>query len=155
MWNRQYDNDMDLSFHPITDPMTFSQDMADDYEFLQHWLGTYQLSEDCEWYAVRDGGEQVARLELDLKPHRSYWEGSDYPLPMDGPDVIEIQFIDVRLAHRGRGIGTAIVHWVAEQYPQRQMLALSEEADGFWQSLGWELIAPDDGRSRPMYASLL
>ena len=155
MWNRQYDNDMDLSFHPITDPMTFLQDIAGDYEFNQHWLGTYRISQDYEWYEVRDEGEQVALLELDLKPHRSYWGGSHYPLTMDGPDVIEIQFIDVRLAHRGRGIGTAIIHWVAEQYPQRQMLALAEASDGFWQSLGWELIAPDDGRSRPMYASTL
>lgn len=146
---------MDLSFHPITDPMTFSQHMAGDYEFDQHWFGTYRLSEDYEWYEVRDGGEQVALLELDLRPHRSYWGGSHYPLPMDGPDVIEIQFIDVRLAHRGRGIGTAIIQWVTEQYPQRQMLALAEASDGFWQSLGWELIAPDDGRSRPMYASPL
>lgn len=146
---------MNLSFHLIPNPVTFSRDIADDYQFLHRWTGTYRLPQNCEWYEVRDGGEQVALLELDLKPHRSFWEGSQYPLPMDGPDVIEIQFIDVRLTHRGRGIGTAIVHWVAEQYPQRQMLALSEKADGFWQSLGWELIAPDDGRSRPMYASPL
>ena len=153
--NRQYDSDMDLSFHPITDPMTFSQDIAGDYEFNQHWLGTYRLSEDHEWYEVRDGGEQVALLELDLKPHRNYWRDSVYPLPMDGPDVIEIQFIDVRLAHRGRGIGKEIVHWVAEQYPQRQLLALAEASDGFWQSLGWDLIVPDGSGFRPMYASPL
>lgn len=146
---------MELSFHPITDPMTFSQNIAGDYEFNQHWLGTYGLAEDYKWYEVRDGGEQVALLELDFKPDRSYWGGTHYPLPMDGPDVIEIQFIDVRHTHRGRGIGTAIVHWVAERYPQRQMLALAEASDGFWQSLGWELIAPDDGRSRPMYTSPL
>jgi len=153
--SRQYNKEMDLSFHLITNPMTFSKGVADDYQFTQRWTGTYRLPHGCEWYEVRDGGEQVGLLELDLKPHRSFWSGSHYPLPMEGPDVIEIQFIDVRLAHRRRGIGTAIIHWVAEQYPQRQMLALAEASDGFWQSLGWELITPDDGRSRPMYASPL
>lgn len=146
---------MKLSFHVIVDPMQFSQTMADDFEFIGYWGITDKLTSEYEWYEVRDGDEQVALLELDLKPHRSYWSGTDYPLPTDGPDVIEIQFIDVRLPHRGRGVGTEIVRWVSEQYPDRQMIALAEASDGFWQSLGWDLIAPVDDRLRPMYASPL
>lgn len=151
----QYYQFMNLSFRSITDPMAFAQNLADDFEFIGYWETTDKLCPEYEWYEVRNGNEQVALLELDLKPHRSYWEGSGYPLPADGPDVIEIQFVDVRLPHRGRGIGTAIVHWVAERYPGHQILALAEESDGFWKSLGWELITPDNGRSRPMYASPL
>ncbi|MCK7677261.1 GNAT family N-acetyltransferase [Corynebacterium sp. CCM 9186] len=146
---------MELSFHPILDPMTFSKHVRRDYEFAQYWTGTYRLGPEQRWFEVRDDGEQVALLELDLKPNRSFWRGTHYALPIEGPDVVEIQFIDVRTTHRGRGVGTAVVGWVAQQYPQRQMLALAEASDGFWQSLGWERIEPDESGYRPMYTSPL
>lgn len=146
---------MKLSFHPILDPVAFSKNIRGDYKFFANWVGKGQLSPEFKWYEVRDGGEQVALLELDLSPNRNYWKGSVYDLPMEGPDIVEIQFIDVSATHRGRGVGTAVVHWVAEQYPERQIIALAEDSDGFWQSLGWELIGPPDSGYRPMYVSPL
>ncbi|WP_155861245.1 GNAT family N-acetyltransferase [Corynebacterium doosanense] len=146
---------MNLTFHPIVDPTALWPEISDDYEFRQHWLGESQLPQDHEWYMVRDRGEQAALLDLDLKGSRGYWRGAAYRLPLNGPDVIGIEFIDVRSTHRGLGIGTAVVHWVAEQYPQRQLLALAEASDGFWQSLGWELVASENEGTRPMYVSPL
>ncbi len=95
-------------------------------------------------------------VELDLNPQRSYWADSHYPLPMDGPDVVEIQFIDVRACYRRSGIGSAVVRWVTERYPDRQVLVLSaDESEGFWAALGWQTISPDDSGYRTMYASPL
>jgi hypothetical protein len=39
--------------------------------------------------------------------------------------------------HRGRGIGHAVIDLLHNRYPDRQLVAFSEGADGFWSSLGW------------------
>lgn len=83
-----------------------------------------------------DSDTRVALLELDQSNDRAYWQGTAYQLTPEGPEVLEIQFIDVRDTHRGRGIGTTIIDQLTARYPDLQLIALSERADHFWESLG-------------------
>ena len=81
--------------------------------------------------ATNLAGEQIALLELDFSCDGAYWNESQYELPEKGPDTLEIQFLDVRDSFRHQSVGTAIVDWLLQHYPERQLIALSEEADGF------------------------
>lgn len=88
-----------------------------------------------QFYKVLGDGAEVARVELDediaSTPHYK-------TAPKLGSTGLEIQFIEVAEGHRGQGIGTAVVHRLAELHSDRRLAAFSEEADDFWESLGWE-----------------
>ncbi|WP_285689996.1 GNAT family N-acetyltransferase [Actinoplanes sp. NBRC 103695] len=80
-----------------------------------------------------EGREEVARLRLgdDLRT-------DDYAdVPLLGASALEIQYIEVHGAHRGRGLGTAAIKLLHERYPDRRLVAFSAEAEHFWSSLGW------------------
>lgn len=146
---------MRLTFLPIHDISAFSFRVEDDYHFLGHWRGTRKLSPGHLWYEVRNSTDtQVALLDLDQSKDRAYWQDSVYPIAAEGPKLMEIQFIDVRSIYRSQKIGTAIICKVAALYPEYQFIALSEQADQFWESLGWTRIDRTDSMpGRPMYVS--
>ena len=83
--------------------------------------------------AVFLDGTEVARVELDHHFRGSRHAGA----PRLGDLALEIQFIEVAASHRRRGIGSEVVRLLVERYPHRRLLAMSEDADGFWESLGW------------------
>lgn len=64
---------------------------------------------------------------------------------------LEIAFIEVAPAECGRGIGTQAVRALEQRHRDRQLLAYSEEADGFWASLGWEPFHHPDGDWRTLF----
>jgi hypothetical protein len=49
----------------------------------------------------------------------------------------EILLLEVRGDLRLRGVGHAAVQAIAAEYPSTRLAAFSEDADGFWSSLGW------------------
>lgn len=83
---------------------------------------------------VLSDGVEVARIELDEKVYTALYEGA----PDLGAIALEIQVIEVSGKYRRRGVGKAVVHGLAELYPDRRLVAYSEEADDFWSSLGWQ-----------------
>jgi hypothetical protein len=88
------------------------------------------------WFVqVLADGDEVARIELDDPGgiHPQYVE-----VPKLGAERLEIQFIEVAIAARGRNIGTKVVRAIELRHPARRLFAYSEEAHGFWASLGWE-----------------
>jgi GNAT superfamily N-acetyltransferase len=100
-----------------------------------HWWNR-QLGDEPWLVQVLEHGIEVARVEFDdpggINP---YYEG----VPELGNERLEIQFLEVSAAARGRGIGTRVVRGLADWHPDRLLFAYSnEEADGFWASLGWE-----------------
>lgn len=103
------------------------------------------------WFVqVLEDGVEVARVELDDP-------GGINPVYTDGPKLgaerLEIQFIEVAVAARGRNIGTQVVRAIELQHPARRLFAYSEEAHGFWASLGWERFDHPEGERfhRPLF----
>jgi len=99
-----------------------------------HWWNQ-QVGDESWFVQVLEHGTEVARVEFDdpggINPN---YEG----VPELGDERLEIQFIEVASAARGRGIGTRLVHRLADRHSERRFFAYSQEADGFWDSLGWE-----------------
>jgi GNAT superfamily N-acetyltransferase len=98
--------------------------------------------------ALVDSAE-VARVDL----HENF-EGSMHAgAPCLGRQALEIQFFEVAQSWRRQGIGVEVVSRLADLYPTRRLLALSEEADEFWSSLGWARFDYWDGpvQYRPLF----
>lgn len=76
---------------------------------------------------------EVARVHLDDEVDFGHYAG----VPRLGAAALDIQFIEVRDAHRLRGIGRTAIQLLQSRYPDRRLVAFSEGADGFWSSLGW------------------
>lgn len=82
---------------------------------------------------VLENGTEVARVELDNEVDFEHYANA----PALGATALEIQFIEVHIDHRGRGIGHEVIHLLHGRYPDRRLVAFSEGADSFWSSLGW------------------
>jgi GNAT superfamily N-acetyltransferase len=103
--------------------------------FTARWWDTPPIHDDDPWYVdVQRAGKEVARVELDDEVGFAHYART----PQLGPIALEIQFIEVSRAQRRQGIATELVARLAHQHPDRRLVAFSEEADDFWQSLGWE-----------------
>ncbi|WP_026875686.1 GNAT family N-acetyltransferase [Jiangella gansuensis] len=118
--------------------------------FNERWWNEPRLLDaGATYFEVRLDGVEVARVELDDQADFAH----DFGAPRLGAAALEIQFIEVAPAHRGKGIGTEVVARVAASNPGRRLLALSEHADEFWSSLGWQRYGHPEGhqRRRPLY----
>lgn len=119
-------------------------------EFTFEWWsrGTY-LSDDPHYVQALIEGVEVARVELDHE-----FEGSDHlGAPDLGTSALEIQFFEVARSHRRRGIGSTVIQQLTGAYPQQRLLAMSEEADEFWLSLGWQRYDHPDCYYRPLFVA--
>lgn len=102
--------------------------------FTSRWWDEPRYLFDDPWFVQVDlDGEEVARIELDESIETSHYAD----VPDLGSNPLELQFFEVAATHQRRGIGTAAVRALADQHPQRRLVAFSEEADEFWESLGW------------------
>ena len=97
------------------------------------WDSPPYLSDDPHFVLARAQGIEVARVELDYDFRGSLHVGA----PDLGASALEIQFIEVAAPHRRHGFGAEVVERLAATYPDRHLLAMSEGADEFWSSLGW------------------
>lgn len=144
---------MPLTLTEVADDPGGGLGLPEGYQFENFWLGRdggrrdgYRL-----FIAHNERRDEVARMELDETETREALRCSTYSLPQDGPPLLEIQFIDVRDQFRLQGIGTDLVRHVEQENPEFQLLALSEGSEGFWQSLGWDRILPDERRRRELF----
>ncbi|MEU4594831.1 GNAT family N-acetyltransferase [Micromonospora aurantiaca (nom. illeg.)] len=124
---------------------------AENSDFSPSWWD-YRSIDGVKSYAlleVRQGGVEVARIELDPGVVIDHYLGT----PELGNAALEIELIEVAESHRRRGIGTKIIGALASRYPERRLLAFSEEADDFWASLGWTRYDHPEGPqlNRPLY----
>ncbi|MFZ2240674.1 MAG: GNAT family N-acetyltransferase [Gordonia amarae] len=115
------------------------------YENDQWWddVRYYYVSE--PWFVqVLEDGVEVARVELD-DPGGINPEYADVPL-IGEDDRLEIQLIEVAAAALRRKVGTRVVHDLMARHRGSRLFAYSEEADGFWASLGWQRFGHRDGQ---------
>ncbi|MFZ2164786.1 MAG: hypothetical protein WAV45_04925 [Propionibacteriaceae bacterium] len=98
------------------------------------------------YISAQKGGSEVARIDL----NESVWVG-DHPGAPDGPDLLEIQFIEVREDLRFDGLGTEIVATIADRYLGRQLVARpTEDAESYWgKHLKWRRYGHRDGSLYP------
>lgn len=144
---------MELTY--IDSPATDYTDIIDPFfepsdDFNQGW---WQSSYDnhVSWcIKVLHNGVEVARVRLDDTVELSAF--ADYTwAPAPQTQVIEIDRLEVAQQFRRRGIATAVIDHLLARYPDHTFLALSEQADSFWASLGWRrYIVPNDDR-RPLF----
>jgi GNAT superfamily N-acetyltransferase len=83
---------------------------------------------------VRRDGVEVARVLLDEVVHIDYYVDT----PPLGATALQIELIEVSGKHRLQGIGREVVRRLAQLHSDRRLVAFSEGADEFWQSLGWQ-----------------
>lgn len=152
---------MNLEIVEVTGECTGGFDIPDGYRFEHHWQyeASRGLNESDGYRQFKvmdtDSGKEVARFELDGTAERRNFICSTYPIPSVGSPLLEIQFIDVLDSFKGRGIGRWIVEQLEKENPEFQLLALAEESEGFWKSLGWTQILPEEKNRREMYMSLI
>ncbi|WP_198663566.1 GNAT family N-acetyltransferase [Jiangella endophytica] len=118
--------------------------------FNERWWNEPRLFDDsATYFEVRLDGVEVARVELDDRVGFA----RDFGAPQLGAAALEIQFIEVAPAYRGRGIGTEVVTRIAALHPGCRLMALSEHADEFWSSLGWQRYERPERhlRGQPLY----
>lgn len=146
----------DLELHQHRRPADVTRYAWDPYPHDTHftrdwWHRTWDLGTRYSLWSVHRAGEEVARLELDTEVYYDHYTG----VPELGPGILEIDFFEVSSRARGQGVGTATVDLLAQHFPERRLLAFSEEADRFWQSLGWARYDHPDGPSfyRPLFVA--
>jgi len=119
-------------------------------EFNGDWWNSPPYSIDDPHYVKAIlAGVEVARVELD-----HYFRGSKHVgAPRLGATALEIQFIEVAKSYRRQGVGAEVARRLVESYPNRRFLALSEDADEFWATLGWNRYDYHDGphQYRPLF----
>jgi GNAT superfamily N-acetyltransferase len=103
------------------------------------------------WFVqVLEDGDEVARIELDdpggINPQYAN-------VPKLGAERLEIQFIEVATAARGRSVGMQVVSALERRHPDRRLFAYSEKAHEFWVSVGWERFDHPEGEQfhRPLF----
>lgn len=113
------------------------------------WDQPPYMADDPLYVQVLLDGTEVARVELDEDFSGSRHVGA----PTLGHQALEIQSIEVAESHRRQGIGAEVVARLAAAYSGRRLLALSEGADDFWASLGWDRYDYSDGplKYRPLF----
>lgn len=100
--------------------------------------------------SVRIGEAAVARAQLTLgkEPPNTY-PGRTGPGPFAA-----IEYFEVVEGSRGKGIGRRAVAAIAAAFPGYRLRAMSEDADGFWASLGWGVFQHEsEAGYRPLYIS--
>lgn len=113
------------------------------------WDSPPYMTDEPHFVQAKLGGVEVARVELDHDFRGSKHVGA----PRLGASALEIQFLEVAKSHRRQGIGEAVLRELVQSYPDRRLLALSEDADEFWGALGWIRFDHRDGplQYRPLF----
>lgn len=123
-------------------------------DFTEGWWSdvpySYGSTGGIEFLSFRSAGVEVARAQILLNKV----PGSDYRVPRLASEYMELSFFEVaaRYQRQGLGIGTRAVQSVIDRYPNVGLLAYSEEADEFWDTLGWRKF--DHPRGMPSYRPL-
>ncbi|WP_241474155.1 N-acetyltransferase [Mycolicibacterium neoaurum] len=108
-------------------------DWTVEYEHPRWW--NRQLGDDPWLVHVLEDGEEVARVDFDDPGCINHYYGG---VPELEDERLEIQYIEVATAARGRGIGGQVVRRLADRHPDRRLFAYSVDADWFWERLGWK-----------------
>lgn len=129
-----------------SDDRSLWQPFVNNEGFTEYWWsGT--VTYDSTFLEVRSEGIEVARVELDEHVHIEHY----LDVPLLGDVALEIQLIEVHKEHRRQGIATEVLRLLAQAHPERRLVAFSEEADQFWDSLGWRRHEPPETLMRPLY----
>jgi GNAT superfamily N-acetyltransferase len=123
------------------------------YRFIYQWDSPGQVREDHDLFIYSVNGEEAGRVTF--VTNRTNWKLGNYPTAPQG-HFSEIKFIDIREEYRRKGYGRNIVRDIENLSPHDTIIALAEDedAEAFWEAIGWHLSAlPSDGRSRKLYSN--
>ncbi|TDC47085.1 GNAT family N-acetyltransferase [Jiangella ureilytica] len=101
-------------------------------------------------FEARLGGVEVARARLEETVDLSAYTTA----PTLGDAVLQIEFFEVAEGRRGEGIGRELINRLVVMYPNRRLVALSQNAgaDKFWGKLGWRRHEhPEEPDWHPLY----
>jgi GNAT superfamily N-acetyltransferase len=123
-------------------------ELDDDFE-VGWWHGRHFSAERDTYLRVLLDGSEVGRVLMDSQVELDHY--GDAPLAL--ASLLEIELIEIAASRRGEGLGRQVVELLCQLYPDRQLVALSEDADGFWSALGWIRHDHPDGpdRYRPAF----
>lgn len=126
-------------------------DFPESPEFHDRWWSgpAHNSSGKSSWYSAFAGEAEIVRVRiaLDIEISPSF----AVVAPADG--FVEIVLFEVAASRRVRGYGTTTIRTLKALYPDRKFAAFSEQADGFWGSLGWARYEHEEGTRgfRPLY----
>lgn len=121
-------------------------------EFTDSWWDTVPSDYEngnVEFLLFRMDDLEVARAQILLNRRPN----PDYGVFPVASAYIDLAFFEVASSHVRRGIGTLAVQALSNRYPHVGLLAYSEEADAFWNTLGWHRYEHPEGTLsfRPLY----
>lgn len=104
-----------------------------DPNFNSSWWSTRNFLQSSRLLSITADGTEVARVEIDHHPG-----GTPYQVPVH--DLVrELHYVEVSQAHRSKGIGTAIVNHLVEEFNDARLIASSNSAADFWSRIpGWD-----------------
>lgn len=133
----------------------FETTFADSPDFEPRWWSKIVRGSErsVRHFSAMVWDQEVARIEL-VEKDRLNPDFIDVPSSSNG--FLEISFFEVATPVRRRGLGTESIGAVAEAFTGRSLAAYSEDADGFWASLGWDRFehGEDPQLFRPLYVHL-
>ena len=118
--------------------------------FNDQWWDRPPYQDPDPWFVqAMLGDEEVARVELDDNVDFDHYRNT----PNLSSRALEIQLIEVSAAHGCLRIGSEVVRRLVIQHRERTLVAFSEDADGFWSSLGWDRYDHPEGwpHYRPLF----
>ncbi|NYF28103.1 GCN5 family acetyltransferase [Microbacterium sp. JAI119] len=124
--------------------------------FTTHWwrdrAGTVGSKPNVELISFVEGEQEVARAEVHTRtPLHAEYAGLSAP-----HELVEVVFFEVRADRRCDGAGTAAVRLLEQRYQGQPLFAFSENADAFWDKVGWRHFPRTDGdlAYRPLFVSV-
>lgn len=109
---------------------------SESYEHPEWWANARGAVGDPWFVQALENGVEIARVQLDERG--GIGDGYTDAPAINAHELLEIQFIEVTTTARRRGVATRVVQALTEQHPDKHLMAYSEGADAFWESLGWD-----------------
>lgn len=128
------------------------QPYAEDGAFNHSWWARlWSLDDRYSLWSVLQGDVEVARIQLDEEVQYDHYAD----VPDLGSEVMEVDFFEVSGQFRRAGLGSRSMDLVSQHFRNRRLLAFSEEADGFWATLGWSRYDHREGfpAYRPLFVA--
>jgi len=129
-------------------------DFPESPEYNDRWWSGIERPSSLKriWFSATIDEAEVARIFVEERVSID----EDYGVPRTRrAQLLEIPFFEVAVSYRGMGIGKRVIDLITDSEPTATFAAFSEDADGFWASLGWNRFIRSDHEERPsMYRPL-
>lgn len=126
----------EIRIEGLSEPIHLCKPFTELHGFNPRWWHGYAdvaNSRECyEWVVLIVDNAELGRAEVMGERLDTVFTGLSSPV-----EVKEIQFFEIREGHRGERLGTKFIALLEARYPGETLIVFSEDADDFWERIGW------------------